>query len=116
VTLGERLRKRRKTLKISQQELAEALGVTAQHISALEQGKRTPSLPFLAKLAEELGVSIDYLLGGEGGFIRDIVPVIKADRTLPLEVKRALIALIKAFRGKPSVSDGISPSPPLPMD
>jgi len=66
VTLGQRIRKRRETLKITQQELAQALGFTAQHISAIEQDKGTPSLSLLPKLAEELGVSTDYLLVWQG--------------------------------------------------
>ena len=96
---GERIRKRRHNLKITQQELAEALGLTAQHISAIEQNKRSPSLNMLAKLAENLGVSTDYLVSGKEGIITGIVPAIKADKTLNLKVKRALIALIEELKG-----------------
>ena len=98
MNLGERLRKRRASLKLTQQELAESLGVTPQHISAIEQDKRAPSLPFLAKLAEELGVTVDYLVTGKEGVITDIIPAIKADKTLNLEAKRALISLVRALR------------------
>lgn len=96
--LGQRLRKRRQALKLTQQELAESLGVTPQHISAIEQDDRAPSLPFLAKLAEELGVTVDYLVTGKEGAITDIIPAIKADKTLNLETKRALITLVKELR------------------
>jgi len=95
VSLGERIRERRQTLKITQQDLAQALGMTPQHISAIEQNKWSPSLAVLPKLAEELGVSTDYLLSGKEGIITDVIPAIKADKTLPLKVKRALIALIE---------------------
>lgn len=98
MSLGQRIRRRRKALKITQQQLAEALGVTPQHVSAMEQGKRAPSLPSLARLAEELGVSVDYLMAGKEGLIKDIITVIKADKSLNLEVKRALIVLVKALR------------------
>lgn len=84
-------------MKITQQELAEALGVTPQHISAMEQGKRAPSLPSLVKLAEELGATVDYLVTGKEGVITDTIPAIKADKSLNLDVKRALIALVKAL-------------------
>lgn len=104
MNLGQRIRERRQTLKITQQELAEALGVTPQHISAVEQGKRAPSLPSLAKLAEELGVTVDYLVTGKEGVITDTIPAIKADKSLNLDVKRALIALVKALR-KATVND-----------
>ena len=88
-------------LKITQQRLAQALGVTPQHISLIEQRKAFPSLPLLPKLAEELGVSIDYLLSGKQGVIIDIIPAIKASKKLNLKVKRALIALVEEY-GKPA--------------
>jgi len=67
MNLGLRLRERREALKLTQQDLASALGLTPQHISAIEQDKRVPSLPCLAKLAQELGVTIDYLVAGKDG-------------------------------------------------
>ena len=99
MTIGERIRKRRQTLEITQQELAKALGVTPQHISGIEQEKRSPSLSFLSKLAEELGVTTDYLLSGKEGIITDTIPAIKADKSLTLKVKRVLIALVEELRG-----------------
>ncbi|MBA7524677.1 hypothetical protein ES705_16819 [subsurface metagenome] len=98
MSLGQRLKERRKALKLTQQELAESLQVTPQHISAIEQDVRAPSLPFLAKLAEELGVTVDYLVTGKEGAITDIIPAIKADRTLNLETRKALITLVRALR------------------
>ncbi|MBA7688303.1 hypothetical protein ES703_96782 [subsurface metagenome] len=55
-------------------------------------------MPFLAKLAEELGVTVDYLVAGKEGVITDTIPAIKADKTLNLEAKRALISLVRALR------------------
>ena len=104
MSLGQRIIKRRKILKITQQELADVLGITPQHISLIEQEKAGPSLTLLPKLAEELGVSIDYLLSGKEGIIIDIVPAIKANKTLNLKVKRALIALVEEY-GNPAVSE-----------
>jgi transcriptional regulator with XRE-family HTH domain len=95
VSLGERIKQRRQALKITQQELAQSLGITPQHISAIEQDKWAPSLILLPKLAEELGVSIDYLVSGKEGIITDTIPAIKADKRLKLKVKRALIALVE---------------------
>lgn len=95
MSLGERIRKRRQILEITQQQLAQSLGMTPQHISAIEQDKGAPSLALLPKLAEALGVSIDYLVSGKEGIITDAIPAIKADRRLKLKTKRALIALIE---------------------
>lgn len=98
MSLGQRLKYRREALKITQRQLAESLDVTPQHISAIEQDKRIPSLPFLTKLAEELGITIDYLVAGKEGTITDAIPAIKADKKLSLESKKALISLIKTLR------------------
>ena len=80
---------------MTQQELAEVIGVTPQHISLIEQDKGAPSLSTLAKLAEELGVTIDYLVTGKESVITDAIPAIKGDKKLKLKVKKALIALIQ---------------------
>lgn len=101
MTVGQRTRTRRQALKLTQQELAKGTGLSPQHISAIEQDKRAPSLPSLAKLAEELGVTIDYLVTGKEGVITDTIPAIKADKTLNLEVKKALIALVREWRNNP---------------
>ena len=98
VSLGQRLKQRREALRITQRQLAENLEVTPQHISAIEQDKRIPSLAFLTKLAEELGITIDYLVAGKEGVITDAIPAIKADKKLNLESKKALISLIKTLR------------------
>jgi len=98
VSIGKRIIGRRQILEITQQELGESLGVTPQHISAIEQDKGAPSLALLPKLGEELGVSIDYLVSGREWIITDTVPAIKGDKRLELKVKRALITLVEKMR------------------
>jgi transcriptional regulator with XRE-family HTH domain len=97
MSLGQRIRDRRQALKLTQQDLAKALTVTPQHISAIEKDKRVPALTSLAKLAEELGVTVDYLATGKEGIITDIIPTIKADKKISVEVKKALITLMQAL-------------------
>lgn len=99
MSLGQRIRKRRQVLKITQQELAQALGVSPQHVSLIEQDKTVPSFTLLPKLAEQLGVSIDYLVSGKEGIITDTIPAIKADKNLNLKAKRTLIAFVELLRG-----------------
>ena len=94
MNLGQRIRMRRQSLKQTQQQVADALGLSPQYISAIEQNKRAPSLPSLTKLAEELGVTVDHLIFGKEGVVTDTIPAIKADKRLTLESKRALIALV----------------------
>ena len=98
MSLGQRVRKRRSALQITQQELASILGITSQHVSAIEKDKWSPSLTLLPKLGEALGVSVDYLLSGKEGVITDTVPAIKADKMLDPKRKKLLIALVEEFR------------------
>jgi len=97
-TLGQRIKQRRLALGLTQQELAEVLGFTPQHISAIEQDQRVPSLASLVKLAEHLGVTVDYLATGKEGPKVDamsVLPAIKADKRLSPKVKKALVSLIE---------------------
>jgi transcriptional regulator with XRE-family HTH domain len=97
MSLGRRIKERRKTLGLTQQQLAESLGVTPQHISVIEQDKRTPSLSSLARMAEQLGVTVDFLVVGNEGTVTSVITAIKADKRLNLKTKKALIALVEEF-------------------
>jgi transcriptional regulator with XRE-family HTH domain len=59
----ERLRKAREISRLSQSELAERVKVQPPVISHFENGKRSPSVITLRRLADALDVSVDYLLG-----------------------------------------------------
>ena len=50
--------RRRKTLMISQRELAELSGISLHSLSNLESGKGNPTLESLLKVADTLGVTI----------------------------------------------------------
>lgn len=95
MSLGQRIRRRRLELSFTQDQLAKSLKVTPQHISAIEQDKRTPSLDSLVKIAKYLGVTTDFLLTGKEIALVDIKPVIKADKILSLKSKKALISLVE---------------------
>lgn len=58
----EKLISLRKKTGLSQEELADRLGVSRQAISRWELGSTLPDAPNLLKLSDLFGVSIDYLL------------------------------------------------------
>jgi|SRR3990172_617927 len=98
--LGKRVRERRSVLQITQDQLAKALGVTPQHISLMEQERSAPSLTLLPRLAEELGVSVDYLVSGKDCIITDSIPAIKADKRLTVKAKKSIIALVEELHSQ----------------
>ena len=60
--LGNRIRAARLAAGLSQERLAEMVGLTSQHISHTEVASTKISLPSLVKIANALNVSIDKLL------------------------------------------------------
>jgi len=61
--LGARIRKMRKQKSMTQQDLAEKLGLAKSTISQYETGVNEPDAETLRKLADILGCSVDYLVG-----------------------------------------------------
>ena len=61
--LNIRLQEQRKLSKLSQKEVAKAIGVSPFIISNYESGERTPSVECLMALAGLYRCSTDYLLG-----------------------------------------------------
>ena len=62
-TLGKRIAQNRKRLKLTQDQLAEKLGITAQAVSKWENDQSCPDIATLPTLAEIFGISTDALLG-----------------------------------------------------
>lgn len=62
--MGHRIMVRRKSLRMTQEELAEKLGVSTQMISNLELGKKAIRPENLAKVCDVLGLSADFILTG----------------------------------------------------
>lgn len=60
---GERLSELRKDRGVTQQQLAEAVSVSSNTISAYERGINEPDDKMKIRLARFFNVSIDYLLG-----------------------------------------------------
>lgn len=62
-TLGSRITFHRKRLGMTQDKLAEQLGVTAQAVSKWENDQSCPDITMLPKLADLFGITTDELLG-----------------------------------------------------
>ena len=64
-TLGKRISACRKQLDLTQEQLAEKLGLTAQAVSKWENDISCPDITTLPKLADIFGITTDTLLGYE---------------------------------------------------
>ena len=71
--IGKKIKILRKTRGLTQQQLADKLGIKRATISNYEIGRRSPSnVKELEKIAEALGVNIEYF-GISGGEVYDLV-------------------------------------------
>lgn len=64
IAIGKRIRKYRWDKNISQEQLAEKIGVSATHMSHIETGSTKLSLTVLLKISEALKISTDLLIKG----------------------------------------------------
>lgn len=58
--IGTRIKRRRSELKISQEELAETLGVTYQQVQRYENGMNKLNVENIQRVAEALNVPVSY--------------------------------------------------------
>ena len=63
MTLGEHLMLLRKQKGLSQASLGKAIGTSGDIIGRYERNIMTPSIDVIMKIADTLGISIDYLVG-----------------------------------------------------
>ncbi|BDU77422.1 helix-turn-helix transcriptional regulator [Mesoterricola sediminis] len=59
--LENRVREVRTARGLTQQDLADAVGVSRQSINSIEQGRYVPSLPLALQLARHFGLATDDL-------------------------------------------------------
>lgn len=100
---GKRIKKIRKSLKLTQEQLAEKAGISAHFVYEIEHGQKTMSLYTLADIALALGTSTDYILFGRTPDIssgaRDVM--INDDlshiiETVPLSKRDAVKNIVKS--------------------
>lgn len=72
VSMSKRIRERRLNLSLTQQQVADAFGINKASVAEWESGRTHPSSERLAKLAEVLQTTVDFLLSGESA--TDVAP------------------------------------------
>jgi transcriptional regulator with XRE-family HTH domain len=105
--LGEKISKLKKAKKLSQIELAKITGISRDAISKYERGDVSPSVEYAKRIAEALGVSLDYLVSNddqEEVLDNQAVKRIKDIQSLPTDeqdkVFSVLDALVRDFKAK----------------
>ena len=65
VRIGSNIQAARERANYTQEQLSEIIGVTPNHLSAIERGASGASLETIEKLCQLFGVSADYLFFGK---------------------------------------------------
>ena len=65
LSIAENISKLRKEHSMTQEQLAESLGVTFASVSKWERGEAIPSVTTLKEIADLFGVTVDYLISAE---------------------------------------------------
>ncbi|MFD8996581.1 helix-turn-helix domain-containing protein [Streptomyces abikoensis] len=80
--VAPRLRALRRRSGLTLEAAAARVGLSPAHLSRLETGRRTPSLPMLLALARTYGTTVSDLLGEVPA---ELDPIVRADRMEPQE-------------------------------
>ena len=104
--MGARIAQARKTQRLTQQQLADQLGLAQQTIAHYEGGRLRVPASLLSALARKLGITVDELLGDDSGSHGKRGPTphfqkqIERMSRLPRAKQQILMEMIDAVLGK----------------
>jgi transcriptional regulator with XRE-family HTH domain len=115
MTLGEKIKSLRKVKDISQEKLAEILGVHITNIGRYETNKQLPSAENIRKLAEYFEVTADYLLFDNPTSItttkikdKELMSLFEKIEEMPNEEVAAIKMLLDAMVSKYQIKQMVS--------
>lgn len=95
---GERVRVARERLNLDQRQLGDLVGADKSSVNRWERGRGYPQAPQLAKIAQALGESIDWLVLGAAGV-----------RKGPVEIPAAFVEFLQTEYGSIAQAKGLVP-------
>ena len=104
-SIGNRITKYRKEKGLTQEALAEKLGVSSQAVSKWENDTSCPDISLLPALCRELGITADELLTGNSATVR----------ILPENERKPFDELIFRVRMNSADGDKIKVNLPMPL-
>jgi transcriptional regulator with XRE-family HTH domain len=111
-TLGEFIRAKRDEADLSLRELARELDITPPFLSDIELGKRYPSEPVMAKLADFFGVEIDELKQYDHReSLSDLKRLLEQSNNLNLAFRTAIEEVKDGKISPEQLADRINPKP-----
>ncbi len=119
IAVGARIRMRRKVLGVSQQGLADVLGVTFQQVQKYERGTNRVSASMLVKIARRLDCTVASLVGEDIGAVdNSLAPTLAVPGALELveafariedvQVRRRALELLTALANEDARETSVS--------
>lgn len=97
--IGKRIRSKRTQLYLTHKDIYDMCGISSGALSMIENGKRTPTIGVLHKLACVLDCNIDWLITGKSpnkeNFNTDEIELLDLYRALGKKDKKEILALAK---------------------
>lgn len=78
VQIGKRLYKRRKEMELTQEAMAERLGMSLTFYGGIERGRKRLSIEKILLVYEQTGMDPDYLLTGKGPLDQAVMEIFKS--------------------------------------
>lgn len=100
--IGQRIKNRRRELKITQTQIQQETSISSGNLSCIENGKYLPSAIALLELSKILNCSIDWILTGESSISENQIiletreeTLVNGFRMLPDDEQNELIKILE---------------------
>ena len=97
VEIGSKIKKSRIDAKLTQEQAAEALGISRQTISNWENERSYPDIVSVLKMSDLYGVSLDYLLKGDSPMKNYLDYIEESANVVKSKVKLSKLILISSY-------------------
>ena len=103
--LGKRIRTERRKQDLTQEKLAEMADISDSFMGHIERGGRILSIETLAKIANSLNLSIEYIVCGEFNYQPDMLPaeVLDALNRMSASQRRLFLDIMKTLAAHPEM-------------
>ena len=97
--LGKRIRAERRKQDLTQEKLAEMANISDSFMGHIERGGRTLSIETLAKIANALNLSIEYIICGEFNYQPDMLPaeILDALNRMSANQRKVFLSMMKTL-------------------
>jgi transcriptional regulator with XRE-family HTH domain len=103
--LGKRIRTERRKQDLTQEKLAEMSEISDSFMGHIERGGRTLSIETLAKIANALNLSIEYIVCGEYNYQPDMLPaeMFEALKKMSGSQRKVFLSIMKTLATYPEM-------------